>query len=173
MSVLVALKIEGRLAGAILTVLFSLDVTTRKDVEANVGGGIYFSGRAKLPQAELAILAHKFDFCGEPRQGWAIGAWWGTAGSSCPMRRCLPRDSGTRNFNRRSADLAKRGPPLEGNRPSAIGSKIWVAWLHLQRQSCESRETGTREPRRDARHRRDIRDASPDTRPAGAAKPHA
>jgi hypothetical protein len=72
MSVLVALKMLGRLAGAILTVLSRVDVTTEKDIEALASRvGYIFLGRRAA--AELCDFGTQIQFCGEPRQGCAIG----------------------------------------------------------------------------------------------------
>ena len=80
MSVLVALKMEGRLEGAIVT---DLSRGGRDDEERGRGvgcrkSGIYFSEpQAALGGARPAIL--EIQFCGEPRQGWAIGSRCGAA----------------------------------------------------------------------------------------------
>lgn len=73
MSVLVALKMLGRLEGAILTVILA-DVTTGEGGQDR-GGSAWdiFLGLASCSKRSSAILAHKIQFCGEPRQGWAVG----------------------------------------------------------------------------------------------------
>jgi hypothetical protein len=73
MSALVGLKMEGRLAGAILTVLSrgGRDDGERKGEVWRPGVGYIFRAPAdwlRLAGAP-AILAHKNQFCGVPRQG--------------------------------------------------------------------------------------------------------
>jgi hypothetical protein len=76
MSVLVALKMLGRLAGAILTVLSRVDVTTEKDVEALASRvGYIFLGRRAA--AELCDFAHKFNFVESPARVVQLAAWSG------------------------------------------------------------------------------------------------
>jgi hypothetical protein len=67
MSVLVALKMEGRLAGAILTVL---SLVGRDDEERCRDSGVQewdiFFWAGELRQRSSAILAHKFNFVESP-----------------------------------------------------------------------------------------------------------
>ena len=67
MSVLVALKMEGRLAGAILTVL---SLVGRDDEERCRDSGVQewdiFFWAGELQQRSSAILAHKFNFVESP-----------------------------------------------------------------------------------------------------------
>jgi hypothetical protein len=70
MSVLVALKMEGRFAGAILTVvsLVGRDDGRKMSRFRASRVGYIFLGR-ELQQAELCDFGTQIQFCGVPRQG--------------------------------------------------------------------------------------------------------
>lgn len=73
MSVLVALKMDGRLAGAILTVLSlaGRDDGRKMSRFGRSRVGYNFLGPSEL-QANLCDFGTQIQFCGEPRQGCAI-----------------------------------------------------------------------------------------------------
>ena len=109
MSVVVALKMEGRLAGAIVTDLSRGRGRDDEERGRGVGcrkSGIYFSEpQAALGGARPAIL--EIQFCGEPRQGWAMsgrcgavaGSWRRYSWSYTQPRFCRMRDPGSRQLH--------------------------------------------------------------------------
>lgn len=145
MSALVALKMEGRFAGAILTVLSLADVTTGERCQGSgvQGVGYIFSGPARSCRRELCDFGTQNQFCGEPRQGCAVRRPDSHRGAidTRPARCQVVGIRRMWKFNRPFAD--RKPTPAEGYAlilNGISGSLFQILGRGLRRESCEPRD---------------------------------